>query len=376
MDNAENILIRFINQLDFDVNTQSMCVRLKKHADYPSILAIADILRESGIDTQALKFAFDEINSLSTPFIVYLSSNNGEFALVDYLNDEYCKLSNNHWDNHTMPIEHFKTIYGGVVLVLQSAVLKKVKHTKNGISNNKPINIFLNTPDLPGKVTYMDIGASYGLPAKWEQFVGNNSFELIMVEPDLFQANEIRMQYPKAYIIPYALGNKKEKIILNITFSQSCSSVLEPDFAVMRHFPLKRSFKVVDRVEVDMYRFDDLVEKERLNKPNFVKIDVQGFEYEVLEGFGEVLNEVLCIELECHLMPIYKNQKTLFDINNYLKSKGFYLRYLEDTESFKGEAVEFNAYFIKRTKFLASKNDKRMIKFWKQVNLIPKVRKF
>jgi FkbM family methyltransferase len=44
-------------------------------------------------------------------------------------------------------------------------------------------------------------------------------------------------------------------------------------------------------------RYDQLHAKGVVPVPHVVKIDFQGCEYEVLEGFGELLDQVLGIEL-------------------------------------------------------------------------------
>ncbi|MFC0513601.1 FkbM family methyltransferase [Mucilaginibacter angelicae] len=214
------------------------------------------------------------------------------------------------------------------------------------------------------------------MPVKWEQFVGDDFFNLILVEPDQDQVKDITKMYPAASIIPYALGDINGNAILNITVAQSCSSILEPDAGALSRFPVKEAFRVIDKVPVEIYRFDDLILKHKLDPPAFVKIDVQGYEYAVLNGFGEALDSVLCIELETHLVPIYKGEKSLTGINDFLNSKGFYLRHLETAGLFEGEVMEFNAYFVKRKKYLKGVNDKKLVRFWENVNRIPPARRF
>ena len=51
--------------------------------------------------------------------------------------------------------------------------------------------------------------------------------------------------------------------------------------------------------------------------PHFVKIDVQGFEKEVLLGMENLLGDVLCIELEASFLPFYVGQPS-FQFNAFL----------------------------------------------------------
>ena len=60
--------------------------------------------------------------------------------------------------------------------------------------------------------------------------------------------------------------------------------------------------------------------------PDAIKIDVQGFEFQVLQGFGSLLQHCLGIELEAHFYPIYRGQKLLHDIVSMLSDYGLVLR--------------------------------------------------
>ena len=380
MQNPEYVLFHLINRLNAPVNIQSMWGRLQNHPDYPSLLALSDILDEFGINNVAAKFTINELKTLSTPFIVHLYSNNGEFALINYIDDDNVSISNEWWNNKVIPVKNFKDAYSGTALIvkagdnLKAGSSKKTDNTSEA-SDEMPAPTAGETKALPWKITYLDIGASYGLSANWEPYFGDKLFELIMVEPDNVEMEQIQRKYPGAQFIPYALGNKKGEVTINVTSSQSCSSVLEPDFAILNRFPVKKHFEVINKIRAHIYRLDDLIAEKNINKPNFVKIDVQGFEFEVLEGFGQILDNVLCIELEAHLIPIYKNEKTLTDINTYLSNHGFYLRHLESTGTFEGEVVEFNAYFVKREEKLTTKTERAMIQFWESVNQIPEAKR-
>jgi len=78
-----------------------------------------------------------------------------------------------------------------------------------------------------------------------------------------------------------------------------------------------------------MSRLDTLIANGLCDTPDFVKLDVQGFEYEVLQGFGEYLDNVLCVEMESQFTEMYSGQKTFNEVNEYMIGTGFQLRHLE-----------------------------------------------
>lgn len=377
MDNTEYVLLHTINKLDVPVNVQKIFFELKDHPNYPTLLALSDVLNNWKINNLAFKLDFEQLNTVPLPFVAHLSTNNKEYVLVSKISKTHVTLSNEVYKDTLMPLVQFKDAYNGTILMIDQKAVKKLKKNKDGTGGvrEKSNNPFGTAP-LTQKVTYLDIGASYGLPFKWEQYVADDLFDLILVEPDEFQALAVGKMYPKATLIKHALGNQNGQVTINITSAQSCSSVLEPDTELLSRFPIHGAFNVVYKTQTDIYRFEDLVTRYNLNHPQFIKIDVQGFEYAVLEGFGSILDDVLCIELETHLVPIYKGEKALHQMNDFLNSKGFYLRHLDNVGAFEGEALEFDAYFIKRDEHLKTDAQKQLIKLWENINQLPEPKRF
>jgi methyltransferase, FkbM family len=55
----------------------------------------------------------------------------------------------------------------------------------------------------------------------------------------------------------------------------------------------------------------------------WLKIDTQGYEINVLEGAGNVLQFVDFLQLEMSFVPLYDNQMLFEEMHNYLSNKGF-----------------------------------------------------
>ncbi len=252
---------------------------------------------------------------------------------------------------------------------LKSVIIKLISRLGYKISKNAPA---VSIKEIDFEITYLDIGSSGGLPPKWERYVKEDFFKFILVEPDTQEVELLKNRYPKALIIPCAFGSKEQNAVLNVTYAQACSSILIPDEIVLKRFPVKKWFEVVKKINVNIIPFTSLKNKYSFSNPDFVKMDVQGYESEILEGFGDYLDSILCIELETHLIPVYKNQKTLEAINKLLMEKGFFLRHLQRTGIFEDEVVEFDAYFIKMPHLLKSEVELKKIDFWCKLNELPK----
>jgi hypothetical protein len=96
-----------------------------------------------------------------------------------------------------------------------------------------------------------------------------------------------------------------------------------------------------------------------------VSIDVQGFEREVLEGFGQLLNTVLAVESEVHLKEFYRGETLFPDMLQFMEKRGFYLRHIQPQGPFEGELVEANAFWVRRGA------EGVLIEFWERLNTLP-----
>lgn len=98
----------------------------------------------------------------------------------------------------------------------------------------------------------------------------------------------------------------------------------KPNWNLLDRFPwLKSDYEVVDVREVNTVTLDNLIGASDLNRIDFLNIDTQGSEMEIFKGGGRTLKDVLCIEAELHLKPLYKGQSLYYEIESYLREQGF-----------------------------------------------------
>lgn len=217
---------------------------------------------------------------------------------------------------------------------------------------------------------YLDIGARGGLSSRWKLVHAAGLIRPVFVEADPDEASQLQLRYPDASVIPFALGDVNgESAELKITREPGRSSLLEPDTAVLEKFGAE-PWKVVKRVPITLRRLDD-VWPIALDPPDFVKIDVQGFELRVLRGFGEMLNHVRCIELEVVLVPLYRQQPCLGDVVDFLRSAGFGLVRLASMGLYGSrEMIEFNAFWVRH-----DPHRDFHVRMWRDVNSIGSLRR-
>jgi FkbM family methyltransferase len=82
--------------------------------------------------------------------------------------------------------------------------------------------------------------------------------------------------------------------------------------------------KVPSRV-LTMTTLDNLVGERQFPPPDFIKLDVQGYEIEVLRGAEQTLKSAEVILMEINLLPIYEDAPLAHQAVGFMADRGFYL---------------------------------------------------
>jgi len=190
---------------------------------------------------------------------------------------------------------------------------------------NKKKDMLLNFTKL--KIKYkmnisgvIHVGAHYG--EEFKEYLKNNvkiihAFEPVRENIKILNENVKKLK-GNIIIYPFALGNKKikkKKIFLSENNELQSSSFLRPGLHLIQHPNIL--FKRKEFVKVD--KLDNLDIKDS----NFMSIDVQGFELEVLKGSKKTLNIVNYIYCEVNKDETYIHNPLISDIDKYLSRYNF-----------------------------------------------------
>lgn len=226
--------------------------------------------------------------------------------------------------------------------------------------------------DILGGSTFTDVGAADGFQWQWTILARLGFVKAVGFEPDEAECTALNGLFPFASFIPYAVGAQDGPATFHITDVMSCSSLLEPDLDVLQRFPIRSCFEVVRRLSVSIRSIESMIEEGLLQPLTFLKVDVQGAEYDILKGLGPYLDNVLAMELETQILRIYKDQRTLCDLIDFLGAHGFRLRGVEPQGTFEGEVVEIEAFFTKQIDCL-SREDRRRVFAWEAITGCPQL---
>jgi FkbM family methyltransferase len=120
--------------------------------------------------------------------------------------------------------------------------------------------------------------------------------------------------------LPYALADGTERI-LHVCELEGMTSLLVPDPAHLALFNLFPTWGTVkERIPVKTRKLDDIAEIAALD---FLKMDVQGAEREVLAHGRAKLKDTVVIQTEVSFVPLYKDQPSFGDMDLALRDLGF-----------------------------------------------------
>lgn len=122
------------------------------------------------------------------------------------------------------------------------------------------------------------------------------------------------------HYLPYAIGDGKEHTLF-VCEAPGMTGLLEPDSRQLNLFyGFKGLGRINRRVSIRTRRLDDVQE---LTELDFLKLDVQGSELDVLRSGPTKLSGAVVIQTEVSFIPLYRDQPSLGQVDVELRGMGF-----------------------------------------------------
>lgn len=178
----------------------------------------------------------------------------------------------------------------------------------------------------------LDIGANIGYYVLVESQLVGKSGVVYAVEPVLSNfkllAKNVQLNnLSNVSIFQFAFGDKNGKSEIYLSDKANLCAVNKDAVGG----------DVLGVQEVDMLTVDEFVKDKR--QPRLVRMDVEGYEYEIFKGMTQTLKGDVKILLELHPMPRYLNPKHLEELYKLLEENNFRVRFVVFEEKVKENTV-------------------------------------
>lgn len=231
------------------------------------------------------------------------------------------------------------------------------------------MNPFFSIPSwITSKIISVDCGARDDLSNPI--FEGKSNYVHIGFEPDCNACNKLLANRLNDHLFyPFALGNENGNCLLYITQYPGCSSIYKPNTDLMANYiECEHYYDVVDIKQVTIKKLDDFLPTINVNDVDFLELDTQGSELDILQGSIKFLtNNVLGLKVEVEFIEMYKKQPLFDSVNNYLLDKGFLLfdirnyylhrKKMRENIQSKGQLCWGQAYYLRDYSFFLNSSD-------------------
>ncbi len=172
------------------------------------------------------------------------------------------------------------------------------------------------------KFVFIDIGAAGGFDQKWSML--GDRLSVIGFEPSEEEFRNLTDAKKRKNVTyyNYCLAEKPCRLKFFVAPNNKNASCLRLDPEFFNRFPFSERFDSLREVFMDANSLDNTP---LADKADFIKIDTDGYELNILKGGAKVLDNVCGLEVEVGFSELYKEQPLFADVDSYLRGAGFSL---------------------------------------------------
>ena len=191
---------------------------------------------------------------------------------------------------------------------------------------------------------WIDVGAHEG-ETTFPYAAADPSLLVYAFEPNLHAASRIMGRLRNYVVLPIAIAEKDGSAELQLNAYEQSSSLLPADEAGVKSWVTEQEFKVVGSVTVPTMRLDTFLNGAAIESVDFLKVDAQGLDLEVVKSAGDRLGDVAKLQLEATTVAYrqYEGAPGKSVIVEYMQSKGFRLA----AEEIQSHGQEANLTFLR-----------------------------
>ena len=199
-------------------------------------------------------------------------------------------------------------------------------------------NILITDEDLKLQVHHIG-GIGDSGPAELFVMLGDDAFWTFYdIDKESLEKTTIKNKNHK--LINKGIGRLNEKAKFNITCNPTASSCLIPANSAKNYLlpgtntTWKDHTIITKTIDIELTNLNTLIEKKEIEKIDFLSIDAQGLELDIIYGAGININDILGIVSEVEFRKLYEDQPLFSDLSKELNNRGFDLWALYNLQYF------------------------------------------
>lgn len=212
----------------------------------------------------------------------------------------------------------------------------------------------------------LDIGGAGGPKSRWH--AARAHVDLTIVEPDrLIGATAMATAdgYRSVTVVDAALAREAGTRTLHLCKHPRQSSLLEPRSEFFANYHDGHKWTVVRTTKLPTLALDMIALPDQYD---FLKIDTQGSELEILQGAPHTIAGALGLEIEVEFREVYRDQPLFGDVSAILADAGFdFVDFValarwqrshpDGLRTFLGELIHADALFLRSPEWIVNKAD-------------------
>lgn len=175
-------------------------------------------------------------------------------------------------------------------------------------------------------IVLVDIGARWGAQRPWNYFPEKHLryFGIDADAEECKRLNSMNKDNASVVYYPAAVLDKESDETLYLTEEEGCSSIYKPNYKVINRYFFKEQWNIKKEIKLKTTTLNNVFNENKVD-PDFIKIDTQGSELNILKGAQTHLDRIVGLELEVEFLDLYKGQPLFADIDTFVREKGFEL---------------------------------------------------
>tara|TARA_B100002019_G_C21239229_1_gene584542 strand:- start:578 stop:1291 length:714 start_codon:yes stop_codon:yes gene_type:complete len=178
----------------------------------------------------------------------------------------------------------------------------------------------------------IDVGAHHGETIK----LFNNKFKIksiLSFEPAKKSYEQLLIKNKNLKNVKFfniGLGEVEKMVYFNDHFETQSSTISKINFSSNYYKkknlflnPLRNSDKKINVVQIKIRRLEDIINELKIENVDILKIDTEGYDFNVIKGLGNKISKVKYIFFEHHFHDMLIKKYKLSDINDYLYNNNF-----------------------------------------------------